>query len=91
MPRNDFANEPESDQHDVDSASARLQYVYNTLGEDFLSLLNSNSRGSSNITVETVIVIHEAFNSLMTRKVEEFKLGLNSRKLAAIGTGKTRT
>ena len=77
-PENDFTTEPENDQNDVSDS----------LGEDFSSLLISNIRGNSDISVETARIVKEELKSLMARQLEEVKMGLNSWILAAINTAK---
>ena len=47
FPKNYFVNELENEQVENDSTSARLHKNPNTIGEDFRSLVNSNTRGNS--------------------------------------------
>ena len=57
----------------LDSGSSRPQQNSNVIGEDFRSLLNTNSRENSEITIETTRMI-----SKKSRKLNEIKNSLNS-------------
>ena len=81
FPENLIVNEPENEQK-IDSVSARLHDNTDTIRDDYRSLLNSNNRGNSKVTIES----DEELNSQMSRKLEEIKMGLGSQILAAINT-----
>ena len=49
-------------------------------------LLDSNRKGNSEITVETVRIINEELSTEMSRKLEEIKRGLDSQILTANNT-----
>ena len=49
------------------------------IGEDFRSLLNTNSRENSEITIETTRMIDEEISNQMSRKLKEIKNSLNTR------------
>ena len=85
FPKNDSESEPE-DEQDVDSASVGLHKKTETLREDFRCILNSNSRGNSVSTVETVRLLNEELNTQMSRKLKEIKMGSNSQILSVINT-----
>ena len=61
----------------LDSGSSRPQQSSNTLGEDFRSLLNANSRENSEVTIETTRLINEEISNQMSRKLNEIKDSLN--------------
>ena len=68
----------------LDSGSSRPQQSSNAIGEDFRSLLNTNSRENSEITIETSRLISEEISNQMSRKLNEIKTGLNSQIKDAI-------
>ena len=49
----------------------------NPISEEFRSLVNTNSRGSSEITAKTVRMINCEINNQVTRKLDETKMDLN--------------
>ena len=57
----------------LDSGSNRPQQSSNVIGEDFRSLLNTNSRENSETTIETTRMINEEISSQMSRKLNEIK------------------
>ena len=61
----------------LDSGSNRPQQSSNVIGEDFRSLLNTNSRENSEITNETTRMISEEISNQMSRKLNEIKISLN--------------
>ena len=61
------------------------------MGEDFRSLLNTNSRENSEITIETSRLISEEISNQMSRKLNEIKTGLNSQIKDAIAVAITST
>ena len=76
----------ENERSEIDTASAGLQENVNTLVEEFRSLLNSNCRGNSEITEETVRTINKELSSQISTKLDEVKRGLDSQILTAITT-----
>ena len=68
----------------LDSGSSRPQQNSNVIGEDFRSLLNTNSRENSEITIETTRMISEEISNQMSRKLNEIKNSLNSQIQEAI-------
>ena len=55
--RNDERNNENENEVNLDSGSSRLQQNFKLVGEYFRSLLNSNSRESSETTIETTGMI----------------------------------
>ena len=62
----------------------RLHQNPNLVGEDFRSLLNTNSRENSEVTVETTRLINEENSNQMSRRLNEIKSSLNSQIQNAI-------
>ena len=73
----------------MDSGSRRPQQGSNLIGEDFRSLLNTNSRENSEIAIETTRLINEEISNQMSRKLNEIKTSLNSQIPEAITTAIT--
>ena len=67
-------------------ASRELQENTNTIGEDFRSLLITNSRDNSEMIVETGRIINSNLASQMSGKLNEIKMYLNSQNIQAIDT-----
>ena len=61
--------------------SVGLQENTNTLGDDFESIVNSNSRKNSEMTAETVRGIKTELNSQIAKKPKEIKVDLNSQMI----------
>ena len=61
----------------------------NTISEDFRSLINTNSRENSEITIETARLINNEITSQMTRKLDEIRSDLNSQILEVINSAIT--
>ena len=61
----------------LDSGSSRPQQNSNLIGEDYRSLLNTNSRENGDITIETTRMISEEISNQMSRKLNEIKTSLN--------------
>ena len=80
----------ESDQGDRDInvglESVGTQQNINQNGEDFKSLLNTNSRENSEITIETASMIYTEIASQITKKLDETKIELNSQLLTKVYT-----
>ena len=62
----------------------RLHQNPNLVGEDFRSLLNTNSRENSEVTIETTRLINEEISNQMSRRLNEIKSSLNSQIQNAI-------
>ena len=75
----------------LDSGSSRPQQSSNVIGEDFRSLLNSNSRENSEIAIETTRLINEEISNQMSIKLNEVKTSLNSQIQEAITAAITST
>ena len=75
----------------LDSGSSRPQQSSNVIGEDFRSLLNTNSRENSEITIETTRLINEEISNQMSRKLNEVKTSLSSQVQEAITAAITIT
>ena len=75
----------------LDSGSSRPQQTSNVIGEDFRSLLNTNSRENSEITVETTRMISEDISNQMSRNLNEIRNSLNSQIHEAINSVMTDT
>ena len=75
--RDDEENDISENGINLDSGSSRPQQSSNVIGEDFRSLLNTNSRENSEITIETTRLINEEISNQMSRKLNEFKSSLN--------------
>ena len=73
----------------LDSGSSRPQQSSNTLGEDFRSLFNANSRENSEVTIETTRLINEEISNQMSRKLNEIKDSLNNQIQDAISSAIT--
>ena len=56
----------------------------NTNAEDFRTLLNTSSKGSSEVTAETVRMINSEITSQVSNKIEEITLGSNVQVREAI-------
>ena len=82
--REDEENNISVNEVNLDSASSRPQQCSNLIGEDFRSLLNTNSRENSEIAVETTRLINEEISNQMSRKLNEIKTSLNSQIQDAI-------
>ena len=80
FPENDLKKQTENEQ-DVDSVSAGLQENTDNVKEDFRSLLNSNSRGKSDVTVENFRTINDVLNTQMPRKMEKLRMELISQRV----------
>ena len=57
--RDDEENNISENEVNLDSGSSRPHQHSNVIGEDFRSLLNTNSRKNSEITIETTKIINE--------------------------------
>ena len=75
--RDDEENNGSENEVNLDSGSSRPQQNSNVIGEDFRSLLNTNSRENCEITIETTRLISEEISNQMSRKLNEIKTSLN--------------
>ena len=89
--RDEEENIASENEVNLDSGSSRPQQNSNVIGEDFRSLLNTNSRENSEITVETTRMISEEISNQMSRKLNEIRNGLNSQIHEAINSVMTET
>ena len=60
----------------LDSGSSRPQQNSYVIGEDFRSLLNTDSRENSEITIETTRMFSKEISNQMSRKLNEIKTSL---------------
>ena len=89
--RDDEENNISENELNLDSGSSRPQQSSNAIGEDFRSLLNTNSRENSEITIETTRLINEKISNQMSRKLNEVKTSLNSQIQEAVTAAITNT
>ena len=89
--RDDDENNISENEVNLDSGSSRPQQGSNVMGEDFRSLLNTNSRENSEITIETARLINEEISHQMSRTLNEIKTSLNSQFQEPITTAITST
>ena len=75
--RDEDRNNESENEVNLDSESSRHQQNSNLVGEDFRSLLNTNSRENSEITIETTRMISEEILNQMSRKLNEIKTSMN--------------
>ena len=73
----DDENNASEDEMNLDSRSNRLQQSLNVIGEDFRSLLNTNSRENSQVTIETTRIISDEISNQISRRLNEIKTSLN--------------
>ena len=76
--REDEENNVSENEVNLDSGSSRPQRSSNVIREDFRSLLNTNSRENSEITIETSRLISEEISNQMSRELNEIKTGLTA-------------
>ena len=88
--REDEDNKASENEANLYSGSSRPQQSSNALGEDFRSLLNTNSRENSDIAIETTRLINEEVSSQMSRKLNEIKNSLNIQIQDAISSAITQ-
>ena len=75
--RDDEENIASEKEVNLDPGSSRAQQSSNVIKEGFRSLLNTNSRENSEITIEITRIISEESSKQMSRKLNEFKNSLN--------------
>ena len=76
--RDDEGVEQSESELNLDSGSNRPHQNTNLVGEDFRSLLNTNRRENSEVTIETTRLINEEISNQMSRRLDEIKASLNS-------------
>ena len=87
--RDEDKNERIGSELNLDLGSNRPQQSSNLVGEDFRSLLYTNSRENSEVTVETNRMISEEISNQMSRKLNEIKESLNYQIQDAISSAIT--
>ena len=75
--RDEKRNDGGENEVNLDSGSSRPQQNSNLVGEDFRSLLNTNSRENSDITFETTRMISEEISNQVSRNLNESKTSMN--------------
>ena len=75
--RDENENDGSENEVNLDSGPSRPQQNSNLVGEDFKSLLNTNSRENSDIAIETTRMISKEILNQMSRKLNEIKTSLN--------------
>ena len=89
--RDEEENNASENEVNLDSGSNRPQQSSKVIGEDFRSLLNTNSREKSEITIETTRLVNEEISNQTSRKLNEIKTSLNSQIQEAITDAITST
>ena len=84
--REDERNDQSENELSLGSGSTRPQQSSSLVGEDFMSLLNTNSRENRVITIESTTMINEEISDQMSRKFNEIKSSLKSQIQDAITT-----
>ena len=87
--RDDEENIAGENEVNLDSGSSRPQQNSNVIGEDFRSLLNTNSRENSEIIIETTRIISEEISNQMSRKLNEIRISLSFQIQDAISSAIT--
>ena len=87
--REDEDNNASENEATLVSGSSRPQQSSNTLGENFRSLFNTNSRENSEITIETTRLINEEISNQMSRKLNKIKNSLKIQIQDAISSAIT--
>ena len=85
---NDRISQSDDDMN-LDSESNRSQQNSNLVGEDFRSLLNTNSTKNSEMTIKTTRMISVVIENQVTRRLNDIKSILNSQIQDAIETAIT--
>ena len=73
----DDENNASEDGMNLDLESNRLQQSSNVIGEDFRSLLNTNSRENSQVAIETTRIISDEVSNQISRRLNEINTSLN--------------
>ena len=87
--RDDEENAISENGVNLDSGSNRPHQSSNVIGEDFRSLLNTNSRENSEISIETTRMINEEISNQISRKLNEIKNSVNNQIQDAISSAIT--
>ena len=82
--KNDERNDRGEDEMNLDSGSSRPQQISNLVGEDFSSLIITNSKENSDRTTETTRMISDEITNQVTRRLNDIKASLNSQIQDAI-------
>ena len=83
--KTDLNDQNDSDVN-LDSESIRLQRNSTLVGEDFRSLLITNSREKSQMNMETLTMTSDETTNQVTMKLNGIKISLNSQIQEAIRT-----
>ena len=75
--RDEDRNEQSESELNLHLGSKSPQQISNLIGEAFRSLLNTNNRENSEMTVETNRMISEEITNQMSRKLNEIRESLN--------------
>ena len=86
--RNELDSQLGEKETEIDLGSDGLQAA-NPISEDIRSLINTNSREKSEITIETARLINNEITSQVTRKLDEIRSDLNSQILEVINSAIT--
>ena len=84
--RDDDRNDQSEKELNLDSESSRPQQNSILTGDDFRSLLNTNRRENSEMTIETTRTIGDEIANQFSRKLNEIKSTINSQIQDAITT-----
>ena len=86
--RNELDSQLGEKETELDLESNGLQAA-NPIREDFRSLINTNSRENSELTIETARLINNEITSQVTRKLDEIRSDLNTQILEVINSAIT--
>ena len=89
--RDENRNDNSEVELNMDSGSSRPQQNSNLAGENFGSLLNTNSRENNEMTIETTRKTSDEISNQMSKKFNEFRSSLNSQIQHALTTTITET
>ena len=87
--RDDERNDQSENELNLDSGSSRPHQSSNLVGEDFRSLLNTNSKKNSEVAIETTKMISDEIANQVTRKFNDIRSSLNLQIQEAIITAIT--
>ena len=82
----DERNDQSEDEANLKSGSNRPKQTSKSVGEDFRSLLNTNSRENSDMTVETIKIVSDEVTNRVTRRLKDIRASLNFQIEDAIRT-----
>ena len=83
--RNELDSQLGERETELDLKSDGLQTA-NPVSEDFGSLINTNSRENSEVTIETARLINNEITSKVTKKLDEIRSDLNTQILEVINS-----